>query len=521
MKRLVYIFILVVFVSNFNFGESTINIMSPVSNDLWQPGTEYDITWNKSGQQHPKVKIRLYDSTGTQKLLGITDDTANDGLFKWMVPSGYTSGTYVIRVKTLDNLTTDDSGLFEIGVPTSEEQIIDVTEPVENKTWYRGKSYYIKWTKSGSMSGTVKITLHNQPETPPLKTISPGTSNSGSFHWDIPSTFTTGSYVVRVFTSDSQVGDYSKQFNIKQKKYQISPEMVPSPLHGNIEILKPSTSSFWKEGTTHLIKWKNKFTKKNTIKIDLYNYSGNTFVRTIKTILGVNVIKLYKGRGRPSETSTYNWFIPKGLGPAKYVIKISRTDGKASGKSGVFTIQIGTKVKTYEINPSVGNYCKRTFWAVGPGNLAHLKSQVGGCVGVVGEAQGWAGFWNYMPPHGKSYHGDIWRTHVTFNLSQFIGKGIILKAKLKFIKHDYPSGSNCAISVYKMLAPLGDAFSINGDLIGNTSNMTSIAQNWVGFPNGNFGIMFVGPDESFRHDQSKCRISLRGIKLEIEFLEKE
>ena len=348
--------------------------------------------------------------------------------------------------------------------------------------------------------------------------------NNGSKSWGIPNNYASGTYYLRIKTDDNQITADSEGFKIKPK-FQIAPEMLPTLIHGEIEILKPSTSSFWKEGKTHLIRWKNKFTKKNTIKIDLYNESGTTFIKTIKTILGVNVIKLYKGKGRPSDISTYNWYIPKGTGPGKFTIKISRTDGKASGKSGIFTVQIETTVKIYEINGSIGNYCKRTFWATGSGSasvVAQMKEQLGGCIGVGGWPQGWAGFANYLVAHKKSYYGDIWRTHVTFDLSQFVGKGLILKAKLKYNKSYYPSGSNCAISVYWLLSSLGDAFNINGELIDNpTSDMRQVAQNWQGHPNLNYGIMFVGSDESFQHNNAKCRTNLGSIKLEIEFLQKE
>ncbi|MCK5222665.1 MAG: hypothetical protein KAR14_13855, partial [Candidatus Aminicenantes bacterium] len=220
-------------------GTASITISKPSQNDLWKPGTQHDITWTKIGTQHQKVKIRLFDSSATQKLLEITNDTLNDGSYPWTVPSGYTPGTYVIRVKTLDDEVHDNSEQFEIGYQPVVDPEIDVTDPQTNAKWYKGKSYDIKWKKTGSMSNTVKITLHSQPETQPIKTISSGTSNSELFPWDIPADMSSGSYVVRVMTSDNAVSGYSKQFYIKQK---FSPLEGLVPFNAKVDIIKPSTS---------------------------------------------------------------------------------------------------------------------------------------------------------------------------------------------------------------------------------------------------------------------------------------
>jgi len=523
MKKILVLFSLVVFLFGV-ISAQTITVTKPSQGDAWNKGTKYNITWTTTGNVYQFVKIRLFNSSATVKELdiGASIPTA-DGIAEWTIPGTVNPGSYVVIVRASNNSTTGISEVFTIAGVAEQEPSISVKEPQLNKDWYMGETSVIKWDKSGALTPNVKITLHEQPETQPVMIITSGASNSGTYPWPIPSSLSTGSYVVRVATTDNAVSDYSKQFNIKQK-LKLNPGLVP--IHGKIEILKPSSSSNWKEGTSHQIKWKNTFTKDKGFTIDLYNYSGSKFIKKIRTFLPSPVKKIYKGRGRPSETSTYSWFIPKGTykWPGNYRIKIKRSDGNASGVSEMFHVKIGTKVKIHEINGSIGNYCKRTFWASGTGSaikVAKMKEQLGGCIGVGGSAKGWAGYANYLVAYGGSYYGDIWRTHVTFNLSQFIGKGYILKAKLKYNKKDFPAGSSCAVSVYRLLSSMGDAFSINGDLIGNTSDMTSIAQNWMGFPNGNFGIMFVGPNESFQHNNSKCQAYLMSIKLEIEFLEKE
>jgi hypothetical protein len=72
------------------------------------------ITWTKTGSQDANVKIRLYDSTGTTKILDITNSTANNGEFSWLIPSSLADGNYIVRVKTVDNAVWDDSPIFKI-----------------------------------------------------------------------------------------------------------------------------------------------------------------------------------------------------------------------------------------------------------------------------------------------------------------------------------------------------------------------------------------------------------------------
>jgi len=60
------------------------------------------------------VKIRLYDKTGRTRILGIVDNTPNDGSYRWTIPGSLRSNEYVVRVKTIDNRFFDDSDSYNI-----------------------------------------------------------------------------------------------------------------------------------------------------------------------------------------------------------------------------------------------------------------------------------------------------------------------------------------------------------------------------------------------------------------------
>ena len=115
-KSLLVLFFLMIGIGMMS--SQSITVTSPHAGDTWYKTNSYTITWTKTGDQHARVKIRLYDPTGTDKILNIVDDTANDGSFPWAIPGSVAAGRYVVRVKTLDNEVYDDSEVFEIKAPT-------------------------------------------------------------------------------------------------------------------------------------------------------------------------------------------------------------------------------------------------------------------------------------------------------------------------------------------------------------------------------------------------------------------
>ncbi len=92
----------------------TITVTKPSSGNSWCKGKEYTITWTRSGSMNANVKLGLYSSDGNALIRTITNSTANDGTYKWTIPSDIPTGTYVVKVKTIDNAVSDNSDSFTI-----------------------------------------------------------------------------------------------------------------------------------------------------------------------------------------------------------------------------------------------------------------------------------------------------------------------------------------------------------------------------------------------------------------------
>jgi C1A family cysteine protease len=185
-----------------------ITMTAPVAGANWAVGTLHAITWTKAGALDANVKIELFK--GGVKALAIAASTANDGSLDWTVPATLADGNdYIVRVTTLDDAVSADSGAFTISsLPT-----LTVTAPAAGVTWTRKTNQNILWTKTGAQASTVKIRLYRNNV---LKlTIVNSTANDGVHPWKVKGTLTKGTgYQIRVNTTDNKVDDYSDSFTI-------------------------------------------------------------------------------------------------------------------------------------------------------------------------------------------------------------------------------------------------------------------------------------------------------------------
>ena len=125
MKRVLFVlFIVIAAISYLSAG--TITVTNPAANENVGKSGSFTIKWNKSGTQHAEVKIRLFDSTGTRKILDIVNATPNNGSYDWRNRNGIADGNYVILVKTLNNLVSGKSGVFSLGngIPVMQIKLV-------------------------------------------------------------------------------------------------------------------------------------------------------------------------------------------------------------------------------------------------------------------------------------------------------------------------------------------------------------------------------------------------------------
>jgi hypothetical protein len=183
--------------------------------------------------------------------------------------------------------------IYETYIPYLEIEYakLTMTSPKQGDTWYRGETHTIRWDTINA-GNNVKIEYGIGSS---YYTITPNTSNSGTYSWTIPSGLSPGSsYKIRVTgLSYNDVYDESSFFSIYEPSRYIS---VTSPKQGDT----------WYRGKTHTIQWQSAFAG-NNVKIE---YGIGSSYYTIAS--------------SASNSGTYSWTIPSGLFPgSSYKIRVT------------------------------------------------------------------------------------------------------------------------------------------------------------------------------------------------------
>lgn len=177
MKK-VFVFSIVIFLAGFFLSAQAVyNVTKPDLSSKWAKGRTRDIIWDNKGDT-VKVKLRLYNSLATAKILDIAANQNNNGTFSWKIPQSVKPGKYIVRVKNMNNTKWGDSKVFEIIMGINVEALKDHVQvkpkltfkpplkgfikPVVTAAWpdpfgalQAGTRLYLKGEKFGTQKGKI------------------------------------------------------------------------------------------------------------------------------------------------------------------------------------------------------------------------------------------------------------------------------------------------------------------------------------------------------------------------------
>jgi len=165
-----------------------IQVTSPAAGSIWPLNSPQTITWIKSGTMDDRVFIRLYKDM--EPIQYISEDTDNDGSFPWTVPGTLATGSYTIRVRTLDRVVKGDSSAFTIGREGEESTPPDrpdlkVIWPNGGEAIVYGDGVKIRWTAT-NVPGAAPIEISLYKGNKELGTLAKMLrADSGSFAWPV------------------------------------------------------------------------------------------------------------------------------------------------------------------------------------------------------------------------------------------------------------------------------------------------------------------------------------------------
>ncbi|MGK7920959.1 MAG: Ser-Thr-rich GPI-anchored membrane family protein, partial [Trichodesmium sp.] len=182
-----------------------ITFKSPNGGNTLESGQSYNITWNDNISEN--VKIYLYKDTEYDQM--ITESTASDGSYNWIIPTNLASGSdYQIVIQSVANGEIYDYSDNFFTIKASD--FITVYSPNGGNTLESGKSYNITW--NDNISENVKLYLYKNNQFDSM--IANSTDSDGIYNWTVPTNLASGSdYQIAIQSVlEDEVYDYSDNF---------------------------------------------------------------------------------------------------------------------------------------------------------------------------------------------------------------------------------------------------------------------------------------------------------------------
>lgn len=411
-------------------------------------------------------------------------------------------------------------------------QTITVTKPVANETLFKGDSYLITWTKSGSMADEVRIALVNEAANSVVLDIALKTLNDGRHLWSIPLNAPSGRFKIAIRTIGSKITGLSPTFNLQMRRAgtRTPPPPDKRSVDYNVTISKPDSRSRWNFGDV----------KDILIETD---FEAVYFWMDL-TKGGQQVFPIHEGPIRPyaKEGNIHKyrlrWTIPTQsteAGNYRVRVKAAADQGDVQGMSASFYLSEATtrEITTSILEPSLlRNRRSQKREKSGPNVKFPARQEPQWGPNRPGFAR--IGFENtYVEyDYGWRYWGFIFRSQIVFPIEQLMDKkGLLLEAKLLLTHDDTVRGGipnpMCASKLYTLTAPwTGSARETPGyfykDLPTNQKSIEiDILQqlrDWLEGREENHGLLITGINENFDHDNKYC-ISYYKVSLKVKYYE--
>lgn len=213
-------------------------LISPNGSESWQAGTTKNINWVANGTTN-YYDIYYSTNAGSSWTSIVNNQYISGQTYSWSVPNTPSSQCLV---KIADHSNTScmvdiSNTLFTITPPTPS---ITVNYPNGNNTFYSSNQYTITWSSSYVNSNLVKIeySIDNGSTWIPIVT---STTNTGSYNWIIPTTYSSNCLVKITDLSNPNTFDQSN-----------TPFTIAPPF---ISVITPNGSENWIGCSSQNVSW--------------------------------------------------------------------------------------------------------------------------------------------------------------------------------------------------------------------------------------------------------------------------
>ncbi|MCH7974830.1 MAG: T9SS type A sorting domain-containing protein, partial [Bacteroidetes bacterium] len=298
----------------FDFSDSVftlahnIQVNSPNGGEIWQVGTQHNITWTDNIVGN--VKIDLYKNEAYSS--NIVVSTPSTGAYQWMIADDLQPDSdYKLKIISVNDGSTFDMSDTNFTIIWGS---ITVTSPNSGEIWQAGTTHPITWIDN--INENVKIQLykggifHSE--------INSSTSSDGTSNWEIPFGLESGTnYKVKITSVNNP-----DLYDFSNNKFEI--------IGNQITVISPNGGESWLIGAPYLITWDDNLVG----NIEIYMYKGGELALIISAIT--------------ASDGTFTWLIPSSLEPGNdYIIRVVSSENSSilDESDDFFTISNPTNVE--------------------------------------------------------------------------------------------------------------------------------------------------------------------------------
>ncbi|GAB7095498.1 hypothetical protein JCM30237_26520 [Halolamina litorea] len=251
-------------------GAPTVALSSPDGGETLLGGSTTTIAWTasdaESGVSRVEISYSIDDGTSWNT---VTADTANDGTYRWTVPSVDTTNA-LVRVTAVDteaNTASESSeSTFSID---STPPTVTLDAPNGGESFDGGETVTVEWTADDAIAGVDSVDIdYSTNGGASWSAVTEGTVNDGSFAWTIPDIDTTDARV-RVTATDA-LG----QFATDESDAGFTIEGNASDTPPSVTVEAPNGGEVFRGGSTTTIEWNASDAESSVERVDI-EYSVN------------------------------------------------------------------------------------------------------------------------------------------------------------------------------------------------------------------------------------------------------
>jgi hypothetical protein len=269
------------------FTISSLSLTAPNGGDVWQSGSNNNITWSSSAVSNVKLDYSTDNGTTWVTITNSTPSVA--GTYSWNTRDNSNSllstAQALIRISDAanTNIFSRSNSTFKIGW-------LQITSPTAGLVFQGGTTKTITWNSSSSIANVVLE--YSTDGLSWSSIVSSVNAATGTYQWLVPNNISSTTVRVRVKDALSDnISSVSQLFTITQ-----------------LSITSPNGGEKWQAGTVKNITWNNSASTLN-VKLE-YSTGGSTWHQIVAST--------------PAAAGTFAWSIPSDS--ASNSVKIRITD---------------------------------------------------------------------------------------------------------------------------------------------------------------------------------------------------